>query len=69
MSKLKTFVAVLMLVFVLGLAAPQVLAGETQCPGALQTPPGETQTPPGEIQGPGFADWARIIFQILGASS
>ena len=87
MRKLKTFVAVLMLVFVLGIAVPQALAsgGETQGPsitgtaeslGIIECPPalGETQgpgitdTPPGEISTPGFADWAKIIFQILGNS-
>ena len=61
MSKLKTFVAVLMLVFVLGLAAPQALAGD------MNEPPGETNAPPGETQGPpSFADWASVLVQIFG---
>lgn len=63
MRKLKTFIAVLMLLFVLGLAAPQALAGE------IEIPPGDTLTPPGQIETPpGFADWANIIIQICGNS-
>jgi hypothetical protein len=65
MRKLKTLVAILMLVFVLGLAAPQALAGETSTPPA----PGETSTPPGETSTPpGFADWASVLVQIFGQS-
>ena len=71
MRKVKTFLAVLMLVFVLGLATPQALAGDTLTPpgltGETQTPPGQLDSPPGTTQGPpGFADWANIIIQILG---
>jgi len=64
MRKLKTFVAVLMLVFVLGIAVPQAFAdgGETQGP-SLTDPgdghgpgmPGEINTP-GITQGPGITD-------------
>lgn len=55
MRKLKTFVAVLMLVFVLGIAVPQALAGE------VNTPPGETSGPPapGETQGPSITGTAK----------
>lgn len=72
MRKLKTFVAVLMLVFVLGLAAPQALAGDMHTPGftepgEMQSPPGQTETPPGDTQGPGLATWASTIFLILGS--
>ena len=55
MRKLKTFVAVLMLVFVLGIAVQQAFAGDTMTPpGETQGPPvpGEMNTPPGETQGP-----------------
>jgi len=76
MSKLKTFVAVLMLIFVLGLAAPQALAGDmNEPPGETNAPPGitgELNTPPapapGDTPGTGFASWAKIFFQILGNS-
>jgi hypothetical protein len=45
MRKLKTFVAVLMLVLVLGLAAPQALAGDVQTPGVVSDPtPGQIET-------------------------
>jgi len=61
MRKLKKVVAVLMLVFMLGLAAPQALAGD------MNDPPGETNSPPGETQTPpSFADWASVFVQILG---
>ena len=78
MRKLKTFVAVLILVFVVGLAAPQASfadGGETQGPsitgtaessGITDTPPGEVNSPPGDTQGPGFATWAKIFFLIFG---
>jgi hypothetical protein len=71
MRKLKTFVAVLMLVFVLGLAAPQALAGETSAPpapGETQSPPGETNSPPGDGHTTGFADWASALSLIFGNS-
>ena len=74
MRKLKKFVAVLMSVFVLGIAAPQALAGDMNTtpttPGETNTPPGETSGPPapGETQGPTLAAWAKIILQILGNS-
>ena len=65
MRRLKTLIAVLMLVFVSGLAAPQALAGETSTPPA----PGETSTPPGETSTPpGFAASAGVLLQIHGQS-
>jgi hypothetical protein len=71
MRKLKTFVAVLMLVFVLGLAAPKASfadGGVTQGPNFTQGVPNVApEGVCGETQGPaGLADWAGIIFQILG---
>ena len=48
MLTIKRIAAVLMLLAVLGLSAPQALAD----PGEIQSPPGETQTPPGETNGP-----------------
>jgi hypothetical protein len=60
MRKLKTFVAVVMLVFVLGLAAPQAFAGDIATPGYT-----EPQEAPGDIGSPGFADWAKIFFQMF----
>jgi hypothetical protein len=71
MRKLKTFVGVLMLAFVLGLAAPQALAGEITGPPApreINTPPGETQTPPRDGHTTGFADWASALSLIFGNS-
>ena len=56
MRKLKIFVAVLMLVFVLGIAVPQAFAdgGETQGPNL--TDPGDGHGPgsPGQIETPGI---------------
>ena len=76
MRKMKTFIGVLMLVFVLGLAAPQALAGDQHTPGVLQGPPAETA--PGEVHTPGLAgeinapptlaDWTKMLIQILGNS-
>ena len=70
MRKLKTFVAVLMLVFVVGLAAPQALAGQIETPGFTepQNAPGDIDTPgiTGEIHTPGFATWAKIFFLMFG---
>ena len=67
MRKLKTFVAALMLVFVLGISAPQTLAGELQTPpGNTESSPGQTEAPPGGTQGTGFASWANMILQICG---
>jgi hypothetical protein len=71
MRKLKTFVAALMLVFVLGIAAPQALAGDMNSPPAPA--PGDVGFPPGDIHipgraAPGVAFWARTLVLILGNS-
>ena len=64
MRKLKRVIPVLMLVFVLGLAAPQALAGEVTTPPA----PGETSCPPGDGHTTGFADWVDALSTIFGNS-
>jgi hypothetical protein len=60
MRKLKNIVAVLMLLFVLGLAAPQAFAGDVLTPGFT----GDVQTPgiTGDIQGVGLL--SAILFGI-----
>jgi hypothetical protein len=84
MRKLKTFVAALMLVFVLGIAAPQALAGDMNsppapAPGDVGFPPGDIQTPgiagdihipgkTGEMGTPGIAFWATTLVTVLGNS-
>ena len=65
MRKLKTFIAVLMLVFVLGLAAPQALASDVN---STPTTPGETSCPPGDGHTTGFADWVDALSTIFGNS-
>ena len=64
MGKLKRFVAALMLLFVLNIAAPQALAGD------VGFPPGDIHIPgiTGDILTPGFADWASALVLILGNS-
>ncbi len=54
MLTIKRIAAVVMLLVVLGLGAPQAFAD----PGATQCPPGETQTPPGDVHTPGMAQGA-----------
>lgn len=66
MLTIKRIAAVLMLLVVLGLSAPQAFAD----PGDTLTPPGETQTPPGDIHTPGMAQGAGglsawLMFQML----
>ncbi len=67
MLTIKRIAAVLMLLLVLGFAAPRAFAD----PGEMNAPPGQTDTPPGETQGPpssalglgGLTAW--VVFQML----
>jgi hypothetical protein len=65
MRKLKKVVTTLMLVLMLGLAAPQALAGEI--PSTDVRAPGDVQAPAliGDISCPGFTDVVKLIIQIV----
>lgn len=72
MRKVKTIVAVMMMLSVIGVATPQVLAGDVQTPtrtGEVHTPgkAGDAHTPgkAGEISTPGFSAWARTLVLLM----